>query len=107
MIVRYGIPTILPILIFLSGCTNSLLFHPTIMQGIPLTDKQMNAVQVGMTKTEVLSVLGSPTLEDPFHAHRWDYWAGSSYQDKLTVKQHLVIEFNQESEVKELRYARR
>ncbi|MES2212908.1 MAG: outer membrane protein assembly factor BamE [Pseudomonadota bacterium] len=107
MIVRYGIPTILSALVCLSGCTNSLLFHPTIMQGIPLTDKQISSIQVGMTKAQVLNTLGSPTLQDPFHAHRWDYWAGSSYEEKLTVKQHIVLEFDDESTVKQIHLVKR
>ncbi len=107
MIVRRGILPILPILFLLSGCTNSLLFHPTIMQGIPLTAKQMDSIQVGMPRAQVLSTLGSPTLQDPFHANRWDYWSSTSYQDTLTVKQHMVILFDDKWTVSHIDYLRR
>jgi outer membrane protein assembly factor BamE len=30
-------------------------------------------LQVGQSKQQVTALLGTPSIEDPFHAQRWDY----------------------------------
>jgi outer membrane protein assembly factor BamE len=50
-----------------------LIYRPTIQQGNVVTQEQMNALQPGMTKRQVRFVLGTPMLDDVFHADRWDY----------------------------------
>jgi outer membrane protein assembly factor BamE len=33
----------------------------------------LEKIQLGMKKSEIKPILGSPMLTDPFHANRWDY----------------------------------
>jgi len=53
----------------LSGC----IYRMPIQQGNFLEDKDLNQVQVGMSRTQVRYLLGTPMVADPFENTRWDY----------------------------------
>src|SRR5690606_39167355 len=62
--------------ITLSACggTNwGFPYRPTVQQGNWVTAEQVAQLQVGMSREQVRYVLGTPTLQDIFHADRWDY----------------------------------
>jgi outer membrane protein assembly factor BamE len=53
----------------LGGC----VYHIDIQQGNLLRDNDINQVMVGMTRSQVQFLLGSPMVADAFHRDRWDY----------------------------------
>lgn len=53
-----------------SGCS---VYRPTIQQGNILDLEQVNKLKPGMSRRQVLFVMGTPLLADPFHNNRWDY----------------------------------
>lgn len=63
-------PLLLLAALALAGCTVDRL---DVQQGNRLDADEIEAVEVGMNRTQVLEVLGTPVLESPFHADRWDY----------------------------------
>lgn len=44
-----------------------------IQQGNFITQQDVAKLQAGMTKEQVRFILGTPLLNDAFHANRWDY----------------------------------
>ncbi len=52
-----------------SGC----VYRINIAQGNFLEAKQVNQLNVGMTKSQVRFLLGTPMINDAFHQERWDY----------------------------------
>jgi outer membrane protein assembly factor BamE len=38
-----------------------------------LEEEQIEQVAVGMTRSQVQFLLGTPMIADPFHPERWDY----------------------------------
>jgi len=44
-----------------------------LQQGNTIKLEQLEAIKIGMTKSEVRQIMGSPMLSDPFHSQRWDY----------------------------------
>lgn len=44
-----------------------------IVQGNFVSKEQADALKVGMTRTQVRDILGTPLLASMFHADRWDY----------------------------------
>ena len=44
-----------------------------IVQGNFVSKEQAEALKVGMTRTQVRDILGTPLLASMFHADRWDY----------------------------------
>lgn len=60
---------------FNSGCTSILpdAHKIDIQQGNSLKSADLNKLSVGMTKKQVLLLLGTPIIRDMFHKDRWDY----------------------------------
>jgi len=59
----------------LSGCAEWLpeAHKLDLQQGNTIKLAQLEAISIGMPKSEVRKILGSPMLSDPFHNQRWDY----------------------------------
>jgi len=73
---RVAMPRFLPALLLalaLSGC--GLLYKQPIYQGNLLKADAVAQLQTGMAKQQVLNLLGTPPIADPFHHQRWDYTA--------------------------------
>ena len=56
-------------LAFASGC----VYRASISQGNLIKQDDLDQVEVGMTRNQVRFLLGTPMVDDPFHADRWDY----------------------------------
>lgn len=59
--------------VMLSAC--GLVYKADIQQGNVLDGDDIERVELGMSKRQVLLLLGSPSIADPFHQDRWDYVA--------------------------------
>lgn len=57
----------------LAGC--NLVFKLPTRQGNVLDQKDIDKVQLGMTKEQVRFTLGTPLAANPMHPERWDYMA--------------------------------
>ena len=49
------------------------VYRVDIQQGNLLKDKDIAQVEVGMTRSQVQFLLGTPMIADSFHRDRWDY----------------------------------
>jgi outer membrane protein assembly factor BamE len=56
--------------VFAAGCVHKI----DVQQGNYVPEDLAAKVQVGMTKPQVRALLGTPLLNDIFHANRWDYY---------------------------------
>ncbi len=56
-----------------TGC--GILYKQPIYQGNLIEPANADQLAVGLTKQQVLALLGTPSIADPFHAQRWDYTA--------------------------------
>lgn len=67
---------LLPLLLatlLVSGC--GLLYRQPIFQGNLLEKTAVDQLQAGMDRQQVMMLLGTPSIRDPFHHDRWDYVA--------------------------------
>ena len=48
-------------------------YRVEVVQGNVVTKEQIDAIKPGLTRAQVRDILGSPLLNDVFHADRWDY----------------------------------
>ena len=53
--------------------TLPLIYRPEIQQGNLVTPEMLAELKVGLDKRQVRYLLGTPMLNDVFHADRWDY----------------------------------
>ena len=54
-----------------SGC--GLVYRQPIYQGNLLEPTAVERLQAGMSKPQVIELLGTPSIADPFQDDRWDY----------------------------------
>lgn len=89
--------------LLLGGCQVLGVHRIDIPQGTPITQERASRVQAGMTKEQVLYILGSPALVDTLNLNRWDYiydyTAGTDAkrQGKTDIKQagqYMTIYFD-------------
>lgn len=52
-----------------SGC----VYRLSIAQGNLIEQKDLDQVELGMTRNQVRFLLGTPMIDDPFHKDQWDY----------------------------------
>ena len=106
----------------LSGCSNSLLktpetpklpkfsmpswldfsmpsidtYQPDIMQGSVLEIEVVERLQLGMSKTAVMNLIGSPSIIDPFHQYQWDYIHHSILNGEQVIHYRLRLVFDED-----------
>ncbi|EFM03185.1 TPA: outer membrane protein assembly factor BamE [Neisseria meningitidis] len=64
-----------------------------IIQGNELEPRAVAALRPGMTKDQVLLLLGSPMLRDAFHTDRWDYTFNTSRNGIIKERSNLTVYF--------------
>ena len=62
------------VLAMLSACAGFGVYKIDIQQGNLITQEQLAKVKPGMNRIDVRNALGTPLLQDAFHANRWDYY---------------------------------
>ncbi|NDY94555.1 outer membrane protein assembly factor BamE [Wenzhouxiangella limi] len=78
----------------LTGC--NLVYKQDIQQGNVLDDDNVAQLDTGMTKRQVLVLLGSPSVQSPFHDDRWDYMNTFAPRGGKPVKRVLTLRFEDE-----------
>jgi outer membrane protein assembly factor BamE len=61
------------LLCFLTFSLSACVYRIDVQQGNLLDDEDIGQVQVGMTRSQVQFLLGTPMIADSFHRDRWDY----------------------------------
>lgn len=84
--------------LLLSGCSVSQLpfvYHPDQEQGTVLSKDKIALLRPGMTPQQVQFLLGTPTIQDPFHAKRWDYvYLGDPKDGEPSERHRLTLFFD-------------
>ena len=75
----------------LQGC----VYHMPIQQGNFLEQRAVTQLQVGMTRSQVRYLLGTPMVPDSFDRDRWDYLYYLKLGNMSTniLHRHLVVYF--------------
>lgn len=89
---RKLLPLLLAIL-FASGC--GVLYRQPIFQGNLLDKAAVDQLQEGMDKRQVMTLLGTPSIRDPFHHDRWDYTSSQRIgRSGGPVVKNMTLHFN-------------
>lgn len=65
-----------------------------IRQGNLVTSEMRGKLKLGMSRAQVRAVLGTPLINDAFHANRWDYVYRLEQDNKLIEQQRMTIYFD-------------
>lgn len=90
MIIRYALGLLLALL-SVSAC--GLIYKQNIQQGNALEQEDLDQLYVGMNERQVLFVLGTPSIKDPFQPHRWDYVQTFSRRGGEPVQRTVTLRF--------------
>ncbi len=58
-------------------------YKTPVQQGNILKQEDIDEVKPGMTKQQIVIILGTPTVADPFNQDRWDYINTSKLKGKF------------------------
>jgi outer membrane protein assembly factor BamE len=64
---------VLAVAIATSGC--GILYKQPIYQGNLIEKTAVDQLQKGMSQQDVMGLLGTPSISDPYNENRWDYTA--------------------------------
>ncbi len=87
--------------VFLASCSYISPHKLDVEQGNLIEQEQVDLLKLGLTKEQVLFLLGTPIVKDIFHENRWDYLyylkkaEGGVEQHRLSVffRKNKVIDF--------------
>ncbi|MEE9254282.1 MAG: outer membrane protein assembly factor BamE [Pseudomonadales bacterium] len=87
------------------GCTIRRIGVPqvhkiTIQQGNVITQDMVDTLKPGMTKRQVLFVMGEPVVQNPFQQDRWDYVYTIKTPNQATAQVHMTLFFENDSLVR-------
>ncbi|HUW75795.1 MAG TPA: outer membrane protein assembly factor BamE [Gallionella sp.] len=84
--------------LLLSSCTSFYIplltpYKMDIRQGNFVTPEMRANLKIGMTKPQVLFVMGTPLIQDVFQQNRWDYVYRYEHARKIVDKQRMTLYF--------------
>lgn len=68
-------------------------FKPEIRQGNFLEQDKIAQLKMGMTRQQVVFIMGRPMIQDPFHQDRWDYVRWVNPNDGSPIENWRVTVF--------------
>jgi len=79
----------------LSACSvvDWLVYKVPVQQGNLVEQKQVDLLRVGMTKSQVNFILGTPLVVDTFDPDRWDYVYHSRVGNEDPAEQRFSVFF--------------
>lgn len=85
--------------LLLAGCSYlpPILYKIDVQQGNVVTEEMVEKLKPGMTKSQVLFVLGSPLIIDAFRDNRWDYVYLFREKGELIEQKRLTIYFENDT----------
>lgn len=85
--------------LLLGGC----VYRVDVQQGNLLDQSSIDAVQPGMTRSQVRFLLGTPVVDDSFHPDRWDYMYYNRPGRSRSAEQRWLIVLFDGDRVSEIR----
>ncbi len=80
----------------LSGCSDSwypFVYKPPVYQGNIINPNAAAQLKTGMTKTQVLNLMGNPVLDAPLSPNTWHYVYVLREHGKLVERKQLTLYF--------------
>jgi len=69
-------------------------YKSDVLQGSVLDRYSVNQLKIGMTKSQVTDLIGSPSIIDLFHNAQWDYINFSTLHQRENIRYRLTLKFD-------------
>ena len=87
-------PVVVTLALLLATAGTGCVYRPDIQQGNLLTLSDVEQVTVGMSRSQVRYLLGTPMVSDPFAPQRWDYvYRRTTGRDRQVDTAHFIVRF--------------
>lgn len=98
---RKTIPTLLlaSASVLMLGACNPI-YRPDVQQGNLLIGKNVGELKPGLTKQQVVALLGSPSVVSPFNANQWNYVATMQRRGGAIKERTLTLYFDNDTLVR-------
>jgi outer membrane protein assembly factor BamE len=95
----------IPFLLFATAGTLMLgachvIYTPDVQQGNLLIGKNVSELKPGLTKQQVIALLGSPSVVSPFNQNRWNYVATMQRRGGTVKERNLTLYFDNDTLVR-------
>jgi len=70
-----------------------IMYVPDVQQGNVIEQGMINRLELGMSKSQVSYIMGTPMLIDLFHLQRWDYIYSMKRGKKTREQQRVALFF--------------
>ena len=82
----------------IAGC--HIVYQPDVQQGNLLDKKTVDQLKPGMTKRQVVVLMGTPSVATPFEQSRWDYVATRQTRGGPITVRTFTLTFNNDTLVR-------
>ncbi|TAL82787.1 MAG: outer membrane protein assembly factor BamE [Rhodanobacter sp.] len=82
----------------IAGC--HIVYTPDVQQGNLLNKTMVDQLKPGLTKRQVLVLMGTPSVRTPFDHSRWDYVSTQSHRGGPIKVRTLTLTFNNDTLVR-------
>jgi outer membrane protein assembly factor BamE len=82
----------------IAGC--HIVYVPDVQQGNLLDKTVVDQLKPGMTKRQVIVLMGTPSVSSPFDASRWDYVSTQSHRGGPIKLRTFTLTFNNDTLVR-------
>ncbi|OOG41540.1 outer membrane protein assembly factor BamE [Rhodanobacter sp. C05] len=82
----------------IAGC--HIVYTPDVQQGNLLDKKTVDQLKPGMTKRQVLVLMGTPSVSTPFDQSRWDYVSTQQHRGGPIKVRTFTLTFNNDTLVR-------
>ena len=92
---RYLFIALIAVLTLNTSC--KLIYKQNVQQGNAHEQEDLDQINLGMSKKQVAYLLGTPSVQDPFHRDRWDYISMLSRRGGEPVRRLVTLTFENDS----------
>jgi outer membrane protein assembly factor BamE len=97
--------TTIPVLLLAAASALTLgachaIYVPDVQQGNLLIAKNVTQLKPGLTKQQVVALLGSPSVVSPFNSNQWNYVATMQHRGGTVKERTLTLYFDNDALVR-------
>ncbi len=83
------------LLVLTSGCESLIpsFYTVPVRQGNYIDPAMVAQLRPGMTRQQILRIMGTPLVEDPFHQNRWDYYYQYGRGGNISEQRRVTLFF--------------
>ena len=93
---------ILIISLIVISCSNTSIYRVSITQGTVFKQEDINRLEIGMTKDQVIYVMGQPSFENFFENYVWNYFYQIKSGDTVDLERRLKLYFDDKNLLSEI-----